>query len=147
MGLTRILSTIIVLGALTALHPAHAVPEYFGVLLEQFRLIGDPSAQAARCTYCHVNQDGSVPWNPFGDRVHVQLFEPESQGDIRLTLYLVLKQNKDSDADGYSDLLEVVARTLPGDPTSKPSRTIPELEKQLADMGGLDAFSPGLTKR
>lgn len=124
------------------LQPARAVPEYFGTLLEQYHLVGDPVAQTARCTYCHVNQDGSVPWNPFGDRVHVQLFEPESRGDIRLTLYLVLKQNQDSDGDGYPDALEVAARTLPGDPGSKPTRTIPELEAQLAAMGGLDAFKP-----
>ena len=138
---------IAVLVVLTALHPARAVPEYFGTLLEQYRLIGDPTAQTARCTYCHVNQDGSVPWNPFGDRVHVQLFEPESEGDIRSTLYLVLKQNKDSDGDGYSDVLEVVARTLPGDPASRPSKSIPELEAELARIGGLDAFNPALTKR
>ena len=64
----------------------------------------------------------------------------EAKRNISDALYLVLKANKDSDADGYSDTLEIVANTLPGDKASKPTKTVKVLEAELKALGGVDKF-------
>ena len=130
------------IAAFDLLQPARAVPEYLGILLDQFGLQHDQTAITAQCTYCHVNSDGSVPWNAFGDRVHVALFEPESRYNLALSLYRVLEQDKDSDGDGYTDVLEVVAKTLPGDAASKPKPSVAELSARLEKLGGVKIFKP-----
>jgi hypothetical protein len=130
------------LGAALFIGRAHAVPEYLGVLLTQYRLNGDAVAQGARCQYCHVYEDGSVPWNAFGDRVHDALFDTGNDLNIGNALYTALKDNADSDGDGYTDVLEVVAKTLPGDANSKPTKSVAELEAELKALGGVDAFKP-----
>jgi hypothetical protein len=121
---------------------ARAVPDYFGVLLPQFHLETNAAVIEARCTFCHVGKNGAAPWNPFGERVHAMLFVPENEYNIGKSLYATLLEDEDSDGDGFSDLLEVVAGTLPGDRTSKPTATVVELKTQLEKLGGVAYFKP-----
>ena len=121
---------------------ARAVPDYFGVLLPQFHLEENAAVAEARCTYCHVSKSGAAPWNPFGERVRTMLFVAENEYNIGRSLYATLLEGEDSDGDGYSDRLEVVAGTLPGDPKSKPVATVAELKTQLEKLGGVAYFKP-----
>ena len=69
---------------------------------------------AASCTICHVK----VPaLNPYGQDVKKSLAgakvaTPETFKKI---------EKLDSDKDGFSNIAEIKADTLPGDPTSKPA--------------------------
>jgi hypothetical protein len=121
---------------------ARAVPDYFGALLPQFHLETNAVVAEARCTYCHVNQSGAAPWNPFGERVRRMLFMSENEYDIGKSLYATLLEDEDSDGDGYTDLLEIVAGTLPGDLKSKPTVSVTELNTQLEKLGGAAYFKP-----
>ena len=60
---------------------------------------------------------------------------------------MVSKPDKDSDKDGYKDVLEVYAKTLPGDPESKPTTPVAELEAQLEAEGGVDLFKPFVPRK
>jgi hypothetical protein len=90
------------------------------------------------CTYCHVASTGGGNWNKFG--LTVQTEYDKAKRDIGVALYETLKAGKDSDGDGYSDVLEVVAKTLPGDEKSKPTKTVAALEAELKALGGVDYF-------
>ncbi len=120
---------------------AGARSSYSTLAFSQYLLEKDVSITKSSCKFCHSNAFGGGTWNKFGAALKTQ-WDGAANRKIQDALYLVLKENKDSDADGYSDALEVVAKTLPGDAKSKPSATVVELEVQLKKLGGVEAFKP-----
>ena len=121
---------------------ASARPPYRAQVIEQLKLADkDGKADSITCGYCHQNPGGGRNWNKWGDAVKAQL-AGDAKGNIGDAIYLALKTDKDSDGDGFADVLEVVAKTLPGDEKSKPDKSKEDLEKMLKDMGGVDAFKP-----
>ena len=96
------------------------------------------------CTYCHVNADGGAPWNPFGQAIQAT-FASEAREGRHLTfpqaLSTLLKADTDADGDGYPDALEVYAKTLPGDPASRPGQPLDELRAAFAAAGGAEQFA------
>ena len=121
---------------------ASARPAYRAVAIEQLKLADkDGKADNVGCNYCHQAASGGRNWNKWGDAVKAQL-AGDAKGNVGDALYLALKADKDSDGDGYTDVLEVVAKTFPGDEKSKPEKPKADLEKMLKDMGGVDAFKP-----
>lgn len=97
------------------------------------------------CTYCHVNADGGAPWNPFGQAIQAT-FASEAKAGRHLTfpqaLSTLLQADTDADGDSYPDALEVYARTLPGDPASRPQQPLNELRAAFAAAGGAEQFAP-----
>ena len=114
---------------------ARARPVYHPQLLEQFQLEDDLVARRASCAYCHASAERVEGLNPFGRAVLVAL---AGGGEERLgeALHRTLRAGRDADGDGYRDALEVVARTLPGDPRSRPVQSRAALEKRLRALGG-----------
>ena len=117
----------------SALTPSSAKNAYRLQAIQQY------SVTTMGCIYCHTSPSGGSNWNTFGAALKTIYFG-EAKRNISDALYLVLKANKDSDADGYSDTLEVVANTLPGDKASKPTKTVKVLEAELKALGGVDKF-------
>jgi hypothetical protein len=93
------------------------------------------------CQYCHTQVAGGSNWNGFGQGMR-EVFLKHPKDDPQKILYLTLKAKHDSDQDGFIDVLEIIAKTLPGNPNSKPQKTVLQLETALRKMGGLDAFKP-----
>jgi hypothetical protein len=117
---------------------ATARPPYRLQAINQFNLVADRGdVRTASCQYCHVNANGGAPWNPFGNEVRANF-----KGNIGDALYETLKAMKDSDGDGYADVLEVFAGTLPGDANSKPLVTTQFLMQSLEKVGGVDIYKP-----
>ncbi len=114
---------------------------YRPIALKQFKLEKNAAVNKVGCQFCHVNAFGGGGWNGFGQALKEQL---ASSSDVPQALFDLLKKNKDSDGDGYSDVLEVVAGTLPGDATSKPSAKAKDLEAKLKKMGGVNTFKPSI---
>lgn len=112
---------------------------YRPIALKQYKLETNAAAQKVGCQFCHVNAFGGVGWNGFGTALKAQL---SSSSGVPQALFDLLKQNKDSDGDKVSDVLEVVAGTLPGDAKSKPTAKVADLQAKLKKMGGLDVFKP-----
>lgn len=107
-------------------------------VITQFNLVADRGdVRTVTCQYRHVSANGGAPWNAFGNEVRANF-----KGSIGDALYEALKAMKDSDGDGYADVLEVFAGTLPGDASSKPLVTPQFLMQSLEKAGGVDIYKP-----
>ncbi|GGL01935.1 hypothetical protein GCM10010844_20540 [Deinococcus radiotolerans] len=129
---------------------AEAMPRYRLQAAPQLHLtegneLWDLDRRVMPCTYCHVNVDGGAPWNPFGQAIQAT-FASEAKAGRHLTfpqaLYTLLQADSDADGDGYPDALEVYAKTLPGDPVSRPEQPLDELRAAFAAAGGAEQFAP-----
>ncbi len=120
---------------------AGARSSYSSLAFSQYQLGKDALVTKSGCKFCHSTAFGGGTWNKFGAALKTQ-WEGAANKKIQDALYLVLKENQDSDSDGYNDALEVMAKTLPGDAKSKPSASVPDLEAQLKKLGGIEAFKP-----
>ncbi|NJK46247.1 MAG: hypothetical protein HC933_20085 [Pleurocapsa sp. SU_196_0] len=137
------------LGALLALVSPFAArvsarPAYNAIMTYQYDLRDDKELRGT-CLYCHTEADGGDLWNPFGEAMREVFFE-EGNRRVPETLYETLKRDLDSDKDGYRDILEVIGKSFPGNPKSKPEQSIAALEQKLEDMGGLEAFKPRVAR-
>ncbi len=107
--------------------------------------VGQPlwqySAGVMACTFCHVSARGGAPWNAFGQALQ-QGFRTDPKAKFGDVLYKVLAANGDADGDGYPDAIEVFARTLPGEASSKPGQPLAELEAGFAAAGGASQYAP-----
>jgi hypothetical protein len=112
---------------------------YRPITLKQFKLEKNAAANKAGCQLCHLQAFGGAGWNGFGQALKGQM---ATSSGVNQALFDLLKKNADSDKDGFKDVLEVVAGTLPGDAKSKPTAKATDLEAKLKKMGGVSAFKP-----
>lgn len=132
------LTWLLALSALTILSLALARPPYRLAAIAQLHLTPDQgNTRSVTCQFCHVNPNGGPPWNPFGENVRSNF-----RGDINQALYDALRAMKDSDGDGYLDVLEVFAGTWPGNPDSKPLVDPAFLKANFEKAGGMDLYKP-----
>ena len=132
----------ILAGTAIIIGTAFALPKYRLQAIKQFHYKGSTLKKSTMpCTFCHVNDSGGAPWNSFGENLR-KTFRENPDRSISEALYLVLKEDLDSDEDGYSDVLEVYAHTLPGNPESKPEKPLEALKTAFAKAGGLEQYAP-----
>lgn len=132
-----LLAGLVLLSAPAAL----ALPKY---RTEAARFLGhdkdDPlwqlSGKVMPCVACHTQPQGGKGWNAFGQSLQAG-FRAQPQASFRTVLRSVLAREADADADGYPDALEFFARTLPGDPNSKPTKPLRDLRAEFEKAGGL----------
>ena len=65
----------------------------------------------AKCLVCHKNKNGKGGQNPYGKLLEKKKINAKS---------LKAVEKKDADKDRFSNICEIKAGTLPGDPKSKP---------------------------
>src|SRR5271157_5246805 len=90
---------------------AHAYSSYLSAFLSAYPSAA--STQLNTCGLCHINFAGGGPRNPYGID-----FANASIGNHTFNAALAAR---DSDGDGYTNIVEINAGTFPGDPTSHPS--------------------------
>jgi hypothetical protein len=132
------LAFILVL-AVTGMQISSARSSYRPITLKQFKLEKNTAANKVACQFCHLQAFGGAGWNGFGQALKGQM---AISSGVNQALFDLLKKNADSDKDGFKDVLEVVAGTLPGDAKSKPTAKATDLEAKLKKMGGVSAFKP-----
>ncbi len=110
----RVISLLMVFLLLT--HPVLSRPEY----MRSFKEFSD---DIKKCTLCHVQSSGYGGLNPFGaDFAKVKSLTPELM-------------QLDSDSDKFSNIEEMKAGTMPGDPGSYPGRKTPDFTLGIAIIG------------
>jgi hypothetical protein len=93
-----------------------ALPPFLGVFKSNYKIKDDSTLGKANCGICHVKPP---QLNPYGQDVKKQLEAAKSK---MVTPAMLKKIEKlDSDKDGFSNIAEIKADTLPGDPSSKPA--------------------------
>ncbi len=136
LGLSTLAIAAMVLSPL-----ANAKNGYRLAAQEQYKLLDKDGKGEVGCIYCHAGPNGGSSWNKFGQQLR-DLYFGDAKRNVGDMLYLGLKANKDSDGDGYADVLEIVAKTLPGDDKSKPTKSVKDLEADLKKLGGVEIFKP-----
>ena len=80
-----------------------------------FKKTYNPAANTAlakaKCAACHVRKNGQGGLNPYGKLLKGKPVTAASLNAIK---------NKDADGDTFTNIKEIKAGTLPGDPNSKP---------------------------
>ncbi len=135
----QVLGMLVAVGVIAA-PIGSARPAYFAQAVTQFKLTKD-GKPSITCQFCHENASGGKPFNVFGMSVGANLFGAANK-NIAQALYLTMKDRKDSDGDGYDDVLEVVGGSRPGDAKSIPRTPKDTLEAQLKILGGVDYYKP-----
>ncbi len=164
---TRIGARLIVLGlALGAgvTSVSLAMPRFRLAAIQQFHYDADYplwqyDKRAMSCTFCHVSASGGAPWNSFGQSLRAQFVRNAAttqaaatqgsraaQNKFPQVLYDLLRAGQDADGDGYPDVLEVFARTLPGDAGSKPTQPLAQLRQAFEAAGGVEQYRPASTR-
>jgi hypothetical protein len=67
----------------------------------------------AKCAVCHIDAKGKEKLNAYGEMLKDKKVDAASLKAI---------ESKDADKDKFSNLAEIKAGTLPGDPKSKPAK-------------------------
>lgn len=71
----------------------------------------DSAIKKAKCALCHLDSAGKKDLNPYGKLLKGKKVESSSLRSV---------EKKDADKDKYTNIEEIKAGTLPGDPKSKP---------------------------
>jgi hypothetical protein len=137
----QVLGVLIAVGVIAA-PISSARPAYRLQAITQLGLTPDANGKATiTCQFCHEGPRGGKPWNAFGNNI-VASFFGEANKNIAQALYLTLKDRKDSDGDGYDDVLEILGNGRPGNAKIMPRTPKDTLEAQLKILGGVDYFKP-----
>ncbi|MDH7602683.1 MAG: hypothetical protein QHI38_11115 [Armatimonadota bacterium] len=74
----------------------------------------DSQIKKAKCALCHLDDKGKKGLNPYGKLL--QKKKKAEPGSFKAV------EKLDADKDGFSNIDEIKAGTLPGDPKSKPPK-------------------------
>nr|WP_246363475.1 hypothetical protein [Deinococcus budaensis] len=99
------------------------------------------SGKVMPCVTCHTRPQGGQGWNAFGERLRAG-FREQPTAKFGAVLFAVLEEGADADGDGFPDALEFYARTLPGDPKSRPAQALALLQAEFGKAGGLNQYRP-----
>ena len=132
-----LLSSIVLLG----LSPcsAHAFPQFLAVAKTTYAVKTGGTIDAKRCGLCHVDPAGGGAVNPYGKDVKVFL---KAAGSKTMTAEILHGlDTKDSDGDGFANIDEFLADTLPGDATSHPAKKPTLAVREIPAEGELSPFN------
>lgn len=105
---------LLALLAVTAVTTAYAVTGFVKVFNTTYGVEKNSNLYKTKCAVCHVGKTNKL--NPYGLDLKAAM-----AGSKKLTAEtLKAVEGKDSDKDGATNLAEIKADMLPGDPNSKP---------------------------
>lgn len=100
--------------------PAQAFPQFLTVVKATYAVKTGGTIDAKRCGVCHTDSAGGGAVNPYGKDVKSFLKATATQTLTSAGLHSL--DARDSDGDGFANIDEFKADTLPGDATSHPNK-------------------------
>ncbi len=94
---------------------AFAMASFLPVFKSTYKIPSGSALASANCAICHPKSSTST-LNPYGAELKKVLVNGKVTKES-----LAKVESKDSDKDGCSNIAEIKAGTLPGDPNSKPA--------------------------
>ncbi|MCL5104092.1 MAG: hypothetical protein M1133_08255 [Armatimonadetes bacterium] len=99
---------------------AWARPMHMKVFTDTYNISGMSMLGKASCAICHPSKTSTATLNPYGKDLLAAMKLKRAK---TLTKAILLSKEKaDSDRDGFSNVQEIKAGTLPGDPNSHPTK-------------------------
>jgi len=105
-----LVTTIIGIGCVCT--AALATMQWYKTFNNTYKPASGTVLKSAQCGVCHVKSNSQGGLNPYGKLL---------EGKKISTSSLKAIENTDADKDGFSNIVEIKAGSLPGDPQSKPS--------------------------
>lgn len=99
--------------ALLVCSMAFATVKWTKAFNDLYKPKADSQLKKSKCALCHIDAKGKEALNPYGKALDKKKVEAPSLKSI---------EKLDSDKDGVSNIDEIKAGTLPGDPKSKPKK-------------------------
>ncbi len=100
----------IVLATLLIGSAAFATAQWLKMFTDTYKPKAGTALASAKCVTCHIK--GTTKFNPYGQSLKGKKMEAASLKSV---------EKMDADKDGVSNIQEIKAGTLPGDPKSKPA--------------------------
>jgi len=129
-------STGVVLFTLLA-GAALATPQFMQVFDKTYKPKAGTALQKARCAVCHISKSGGGKLNLYGQALKGK---PAKAASLRAI------EKLDSDKDRFTNLKEIKAGTLPGDPKSKPAAKAKPAAKRSVTTQKRKTVSPPGTR-
>jgi uncharacterized membrane protein len=117
---------------------AHAFPQFLAVVKTTYTVKAGGTIDAKRCGVCHIDIAGGGTLNPYGKDVKSFLKASPTQPLNSSGLHSL--DAKDSDGDGFANIDEFQADTLPGDPLNHPMKKANLPVREVAPEGELSPF-------
>lgn len=108
----RIGLLLLTVAALVGTPVAMAFPEYKDAFTTKYNTT---NTKLDTCSTCHVSPFGGAPWNPYGLDVRSQL-----GAGATIDQALTNTEQMDSDNDTFGNIVEIDARTFPGNASDHP---------------------------
>ena len=112
---------------------AYALPAYLAAFNAKY---GTSGTVLDTCGLCHISPAGGGPLNPYGTA-----FANAGHSFDAI-------ENQDSDGDGFTNIVEINARTFPGDPSSHPAvaaAPVPTAPEAFPAFAGINLPIPSVT--
>jgi len=117
---------------------AYALPQYFSVVKTTYAVKAGGIIDAKNCGLCHVDPAGGGAVNPYGKDVKSFLKAAKTQTLTPAGLHSI--DSLDSDGDGFANVDEYKADTLPGDATSHPNKAPTLTVREVKSEGDVSPF-------
>ncbi len=117
---------------------AQALPQFLVIVKTTYAVKSGGTIDAKRCGICHIDVGGGGAVNPYGKDVKSFLKASSSQTLTSTGLHSL--DAKDSDGDGFANIDEFQADTLPGDSLSHPMKKASLSVREVAAEGELSPF-------
>lgn len=98
---------------------AMAIPPYLDTFTEHYKPPKESPLFKAQCMTCHPTKEGGKERNSYGKDLEKAMHD--GGGHDMTAAVFALIEGKDSDGDGATNIEEIRAGFLPGDPTSRPA--------------------------
>ncbi len=105
----------VVAGILLLTAVAFALPNDAATFKQLYAPKDGTALAKAGCLVCHAKMPPGKDMNPYGADL-------ARQGKMRAAAAFTAIEKLDSDKDGFTNIQEIAAGTLPGDPASKPAK-------------------------
>ena len=105
------IAALVILAAFVVATAVMATVPWGKLFKTTYKIDKDTPLYKAKCAACHVKSNGKGGLNAYGKLLDKKKANKQS---------LKAVEGKDADEDGFNNLAEIKAGTLPGDKTSKP---------------------------
>ena len=92
---------------------AFATMQWYRTFNDTYKPPAGTTLKSAQCGICHIKSNGQGGLNNYGKSLDGKKISASSLKSV---------ENLDADKDGFSNIAEIKAGTLPGDSSSKPGK-------------------------